>query len=198
MATPEQVQIAARLGVDVCGEADSVASARIHDAVSGALLDNPPRPATMRQRMFAEKLGAALPEGASVRVASAIIATEVERRLKRAIDSMKLGTGVIVAVDHPVTYDGGNVTLTLIYAISSVRDDGMVFFRGGNGKCAWADKVRLATEAEVSEHKEGLRAFASSRRRLAKPPRRQPSARGVAPLTRTGHYHPGGTREDTG
>lgn len=125
--SPEQVEFGKRIGLDLNGCTVNVAIARIQDAIDqlfwGKSLGQP----TAKQVALADKFGYDL-RGETRRVAHAIIDDLMLQLNREAIEEHDLKPGA--KIRH---VQNGNE-----YVISSVQDDGMVFFKGGNGKKAWA------------------------------------------------------------
>jgi hypothetical protein len=130
-----QVAFGERLGLDLRGSTVSVAAARIEDAVDlgfwGRELGNP----TPKQVELAAKFGYDI-SAFSRRVGDAIISDLMEQLNHDAIKAEGLATGVTVINLHD--------DVPTKYTISSVYPDGTVYFRGGNGKRAWARSLRRA------------------------------------------------------
>lgn len=108
-----------------------------------------PLPATDRQLDFLEKLGHAhvRPE-MHRRVASAWIDYYLSLLTADALESLRLKAGDQVHHEHQyvdpstgeVTDLGGSVT------VSSIGSNGLVYFRGGNGRCGWPTNLRRINE----------------------------------------------------
>jgi hypothetical protein len=148
MATVLQVQIARMLGLDVTGDADEVAAARIFDLVAPAIGDRPIRPSTDKQRAFAEALGVDVSLD-SLRVASGRIQTTLRTRNLEAVARMGLVAGAIVILERNLEHDGARCCTREAAAVSSISEDGIVYFRGGTCYRAPASRLRLPTAEEI-------------------------------------------------
>ena len=124
-----------------------MAAAIIHDAVAIALLTRAASPSTERQRQFAVVLGINVDKD-SLRVASARIGHALCLKNVETISRLKLKPGVFVIKETEVEVDGRKETLRDYGVISSIKD-GIVYFRGGNGRCAPASRLRLPTRREA-------------------------------------------------
>jgi hypothetical protein len=146
----EQLRIAALLGIDVRGDTEAVAAARIEDAVSPAIsLGQPARPATDRQIEFGKALGLAL-TGDTLRVASAKIDEELFRRSAVAVESLGLKAGDRVVKRETFEFQGKEQVLEQQYVVSSIDPNSLrVWFRGGNGQGAWPTQLEKIGEPET-------------------------------------------------
>jgi hypothetical protein len=140
--TAEQTRIANLLGVDLTGDTEAVAAARIEDAVAPAIFPGQqPRPVTEKQVEFGRALGLAL-AGDSLRVASAKIDEELFRRNGVALASLDLKAGDRVIKRETFEFDGKVHVLEREFVISSVDPNSLrVWFRGGNGQGAWPTQL---------------------------------------------------------
>jgi len=130
----DQARFGEKLGLDLRGCTLSVASARISDAVDigfhGALdLGNP----TPKQIAFAAKFGYDI-AGLSRREGDAVVDDLMTELNHEAIEAERLAPGVTVVNIHD--------SIGRPFVISSVHPDGTVYFRGGNGRKAWARSLR--------------------------------------------------------
>ena len=139
-ATQVQIQIAKDLGIEVSKDSFRVAAARILDLVAPAIGYNA-KPATSKQVEFAKGLGIDVTSDSS-RVASARIQDKLEEVNSRALKELRLAPGDKVVVRKTYTFSGQEYMDEREYVVSSIKDNGMVYFKGGNGKCAWACKVQ--------------------------------------------------------
>jgi hypothetical protein len=134
----DQTTFAAKLGLDVRGCTLSVAAARIEDAVDQGFngvtdLESP----THKQVEFAAKFGYEI-SGLSRREGDAVVDDLMTQLNRETIEDEGLAPGVVVSNIHD--------SLGRHYVISSIYPHGIVFFRGGNGKRAWARSLRRATD----------------------------------------------------
>lgn len=140
-ATEEQLRVAAALGLEVSADSESIAAARIQDAVSLAIGERSgPQPATEKQVEFARSLGLDA-AGDTLRVASARIDDELRRRNLEAIERLKLAPGDRVRKRTVVTIKGERHEWTQEYTVSSIQPNTRVFFKGGNGQGAWPTQL---------------------------------------------------------
>lgn len=124
-----QVEFGRRLGLDLDGQSVGVAIARIGDEISRRFwgrteLGSP----SQKQIELAAKFGFDISKDTRA-VGSALIDDIMSHLNAEAIEREKLEPGA------RVRRKGSHDTE---YTISSVRDDGTVFFKGGNGRKAWA------------------------------------------------------------
>jgi len=145
-ATDEQNRIAAALGLNVSGDSESIAAARILDVVAVAVGHSGPRAATIKQIEFARALGLDAGED-TLRVASARIDDELRRRNVAAIERLKLEPGDRVLKRSMVTINGEQREWTHEYVVSSIRPNTRVFFKGGNGQGAWPTQLEKLDSA---------------------------------------------------
>jgi hypothetical protein len=139
--TAEQRRIAAALGISLEGDSQSVAAARLADAVWPALHPGTEvRPATDRQRAFAESLGVAL-DGGSFAVCSARIDEELFRRNQERLGELALQPGDRVIKAERFTIGGQIVENNREFVVSSIGRDLRVYFKGGNGYGAWPSQL---------------------------------------------------------
>jgi hypothetical protein len=122
-------------------ETFGVAAARILDAIADALGEEPREPSSLRQQDFARTLGLDVSVD-TVRVASAKIADALLVRNVAAVKAMELGPGDVVEIAQRGQIDGKECVLEQEFVVSSVRPNGRLFFKGGNGRGAWAAQVR--------------------------------------------------------
>jgi hypothetical protein len=144
---PEQLRIAELLGMNISGDTEAVAAARIEDAVWPAIsAGQPPRRATDPQIEFGKALGLAL-AGDSLRVASAKIDEELFRRNALAIKALGLNAGDRVIKREIVKFEGREHVLECEYLVSSIDASSLrVWFRGGNGKGAWPTQLEKVAD----------------------------------------------------
>jgi len=111
--------------------------------VGPAIGDVPPydKP-TDKQIAFAESLGIDV-TAYSFRVAFAMIQDALLEREKRAVEGMNLKPGDKVARERQFKHNGQIYTRREEYIVSSIRDDGFVYFKGIGCKCGWAWCVPL-------------------------------------------------------
>lgn len=144
MRTADQEQLARALGVDISGDSFDVAAARLMDVVAVSVGHEPAEPASERQMQFAQSLGCAV-AGDTKRVASAKIGEALLARNRQAIVSMNLKPGDRVIRTIQFEYGGELRTTENEFVISSIQNNGRVFFKGGNGQGAWPTQLKPIT-----------------------------------------------------
>lgn len=126
----EQIAFGRRLGLDLEGKSVSEALAMIYDAIDRDFLNLVGLgEATPKQIEFAAKFQRNLSD-VSRRVADAVVGDLMTELNVVAIQRERLAPGVTVKNKHDI------VERKLI--ISSIRPNGTVYFKGGNGARAWA------------------------------------------------------------
>jgi hypothetical protein len=137
-----QAKLAALLNVDVSGDCELVAAARLEDAVAPALLHRAPASASERQIEFGKALGLDLSSD-TLRVASAKIDRELYCRNLMALRTLDLQPGDRVIKRDTYEMDGTIHILEHEFVISSIDPNSLrVWFRGGNGQGAWPTQLR--------------------------------------------------------
>jgi hypothetical protein len=144
-ATAEQVGLAEKLGLPVAGNAPrGVMVALLEDRLRPALHGMEPDAATERQRAFLRELGGEhhADPGLTKTVASAWIDYHLTLRTIGALQSLRPVCGNVVVRHHQVAFpDGSTESYDAEHVVSSVQDDGLIFFKGGNGQCAWPSNL---------------------------------------------------------
>ena len=136
--TSEQVKVAAGLGIPLApDDTFLIASARIVDAVADAIGERPTNAPTEKQMIIANELGIDIGFD-SRRVASVKIKQAIQERDYRenAIEQMSLRPGDLV---EPNAED---CTYWFQRIVSSIRWDGLVFFKGTQGGSAHARTLK--------------------------------------------------------
>lgn len=158
--TPSQRDLASQLGVKLDPQSPAlVAAQQLSRALEDPLLLSPPLDPSPGQLEFLEDLVDALgpeldPEPDTRDLASAWIDVLVLRRSKAALERLKLQRGDVVSV--------GDASAPEI--VSSVGDDGTVYFAGGGGQRSQPHRlVLLARCDELSENAEEHRDAARTR-----------------------------------
>ena len=129
-----QVAFGEQLGLDLRGCTVAVAEARIQDAIDAGFRGKASRGSpTENQIKLAGKFGYDI-TGLSRREGDAVIDDLMTELNHEAIEAESLAPGVTVVNVHD--------NLGLPRVISSIQPDGTVYFRGGNGKRAWARSLR--------------------------------------------------------
>jgi len=141
MASEAQTRIATMLSVDVSGDTEAVAAARIMDEVAEAVGERGgPRLATAKQIAFAQALGLQV-VGDSLRVTSAKIDAALRERNLKAIERLGLRPGDHVLKRSAFEHNGQRHEIVREYTVSSIRPNTRVFFKGGNGQGAWPTEL---------------------------------------------------------
>lgn len=145
--TSEQFRIARRLGIKLQPD-DSIliASSRIIDAVADSIGDTRRHDPTDKQVELAGKLEINI-IGDSRRIAWAKIKQTIQRNNFNAnmfaIQNLCLAPGDDVidrrVINNPM---GDDIVVEHTRTVSSIRWDGMVYFKGGFGLCSWAQFLR--------------------------------------------------------
>ena len=138
-----QVAFGAKLGLDLRGCTVSVALARIEDAIDIGFhgTTNAGSP-TQKQNALAAKFGYDI-ASLSRREGFAVIDDLMTELNYEMIESEGLVPGVTVVNVHDI--------LEMPLVISSIHPDGTVYFRGGNGKRAWARSLRRRADASNNQ-----------------------------------------------
>jgi hypothetical protein len=128
--TEAQIQFGRRIGLDLAGKSGGIARAMIEDAIHCQFYGrNDLGEQTPKQIDLARKFGHDI-STVSRRVGNAIIDDIMTQLNFEAIAGQRLAPGVVVTNK----YD----QLGRKFVISSITEDGTVYFRGGNGAKAWA------------------------------------------------------------
>jgi hypothetical protein len=136
--TEAQIQFGRRVGLDLAGKSVSVARAMIEDAIHCQFYGrNDLGEPTPKQIELARKFGHDI-STVSRRVGDATIDDIMTQLNREAIASQGLAPGVVVTNKHDL--------LGRKIVISSIKEDGTVYFRGGNGGKAWARSLIRADD----------------------------------------------------
>lgn len=136
--TEAQIQFGRRIGLELAGKSLGVARAMIEDAIDCQFYGrNDLGEPTPKQIELARKLGRNI-STVSRRVGDAIIDDIMTQLNHEAIESQRLAPGVVVTNKHDL--------LGRKIVISSIKEDGTVYFRGGNGSKAWARSLIRADD----------------------------------------------------
>ena len=128
--TKAQIAFGQRLGLDLAGKSVGEAQAMIEDAIQrDFLMDEDLGSPTLKQVELAAKFQKDI-SGTSLRVGNAIVDDLMTELNHEAIRREGLAPGVVTINKHD--------TLKMKRVISSIAEDGTVYFRGGNGAKAWA------------------------------------------------------------
>ena len=126
----EQIEFGKKIGLSLQGCSVSVAAAIIQDLINKEFWGKENEPPTEGQIGFANELGADI-SNESKAVGSAIISDILEQSNHDSIESQGLEPGVKVR----------NKRNNREYIISSIKPDGLVYFKGGQGAKSWAGNL---------------------------------------------------------
>ena len=128
--TEAQIAFGTRLGLDLRDKSVGVAYAMIEDAVHQSFLGkNDLGAPTSKQIELAAKFGIDITH-ATRSVGDAVITDIMFELNQKAIADQKLTSGTKVVNKHDI--------LNIVRTVSSIAEDGTVYFKGGNGARAWA------------------------------------------------------------
>lgn len=128
--TEAQIEFGHRLGIDLSGRSINVALAMIEDSIDTQFHGrNDLGAPTPKQVQLALRFGQDI-SAVSRRVGNAIVDDILTTLNHEAIVSQCLAPDVVVVNKHD--------TLARKRVISSIREDGTVYLRGGNGARTWA------------------------------------------------------------
>lgn len=128
----QQIEFCHRLGIDVSGDTVSLAAAKIYDIIRREFFGEELGRPSEKQIDLAMRFGFDISK-CSQREGNAIIDDIMSELNYESIDEQKLEPGVEVINKWD--------DLKRVYTISSIQENGMVFFKGGNGKKAWARNI---------------------------------------------------------
>lgn len=143
--TREQIDLAGKVGLVYAGEPRGVFSEVIEAWLRPTIWQKGPDPATERQLAFLGALGHAHKrQDISRRVASAWIEHYLSLRTASALKELRLVAGDAVSQEHS-DIDSMTGEIHVWYqprTVSSIGENGLVYFRGGNGQCGWPSLLR--------------------------------------------------------
>jgi hypothetical protein len=143
LVSDAQIQFGCRLGLALTGKTVGVARAMIEDAIDCQFYGrNDLGEPTLKQIELARKFGREI-AAVSRRVGDAIINDLMTDLNHEAIQSQRLARDVPVTNKHD--------PLHRRWVISSITEDGTVFFRGGNGAKAWARSLIRVDETAAPQ-----------------------------------------------
>jgi len=143
-ATDELLRVADALGCHHDREPHGVLSAIVMDWLHPVIHGEHSLLATEKQLAYLELLGHLHPETDMRRsVASAWIDHHLSIRTAQALERLQLASGDRVYVRHDyVSLRTGELTDQGATAtVSSIGANGLVYFKGGNGRCAWPTRL---------------------------------------------------------
>jgi hypothetical protein len=137
--TDAQIQFGKRLNLELGGKSVGVAYAMVGDAIQRSFFGkNDLGAPTTKQTELAAKFGIDIAQ-ATRSVGDAVITDIMFKLNQEAIVEQKLAPGIKVVNKHD--------SLERVRTVSSIAEDGTVYFKGGNGARAWARSlVRIDKE----------------------------------------------------
>lgn len=139
LVSRDQIAFGRRVGLDLTGCTLLVARAKLDDFIAqgfdGADLSQPSEKQIALARKFDHDIS-----GETRRVGNAILDNIMEQLNHDSIAAQKLAPGVAVTRVHDVAKHK--------HIISSLYPDGTVYFKGGNGKRAWARNVTRVNDTD--------------------------------------------------
>lgn len=145
-ARPEQLDLANRTGLVLEGhEPHGVVAVLLEDHLRPAIWGLEVEPATDRQRSFLSELGspAAVQTHLSKSAASAWIDYQLSLQTLGCLRALRLVAGDEVIKMHTWTdrVSGEIHHFNDRFIVSSVGANGLVYFKGGNGRCGWPSQL---------------------------------------------------------
>ncbi len=154
----DQVAFGAKLALDLRGCTVSVAAARLEDAFDAGFRGSGHAGSpTPKQIELAAEFGYDIVQ-LSRREGSAVIDDLMTEVNLETIEAEGLAPGVIVVNIHD--------SLEMPHVISSIYPDGTVYFRGGNGKRAWARSLRRQGKTPNKPHQPTRRRGRAAERQI--------------------------------
>ncbi|MFH1674245.1 MAG: hypothetical protein ABIF87_12580 [Pseudomonadota bacterium] len=130
LVSEKQIVFCRKLGLDVSGNSVSVAAAKINEVIQRQFWGSPINESpTDKQISLAKKFGIDISHMSRL-VGDAVINDIMTQLNANAIKEQGLRPGLRVRKVYDKT--------SREYIISSIRPDGTVYFKGGNGQRAWA------------------------------------------------------------
>jgi hypothetical protein len=156
-ATAEQISLATATGLDLSPELPATVAASLLDAylrpTIWATSRPAPRTASAKQRTYLASLAPGLDASTmSLTEASAWIDHFLSLRTVAALEELRLRSDDRVVVSREFTNAAtGELTSSTSspMRVSSIGGSGLVYFRGGNGQCAWPSSLALASAQTV-------------------------------------------------
>lgn len=135
-----------------------VVAAAVRDRVDPLLHERPVQPPTEAQEDYlstlSHEVGVVVNPPRTLREASGWIDFLLATRTAAVLAQMKPNRGDVV--DKFRVSEGGERGSR--HVISSIRDDGLVYFRGANGYCGWASSLQMIARVGTPEAQEALAA----------------------------------------
>ena len=152
----EQLELGAQVGFRLDGDlprgvAAAMLEEHLHPSIWGARAQKP-SPATLKQREFLEAIAndrSFEPVSLSKSLASAWIEHYLSVRTAESLEKLQLRAGdQVTHQPKMVDYDTGELrTWSDRYVVSSIGARGLVYFKGGNGKCGWPANLSHSSES---------------------------------------------------
>jgi hypothetical protein len=133
LANAEQHALCAKLGVNAQGASVGVAYSRIEGIIDTMFWGAPSETPTPKQIALAAQFGYDI-SSVSRKEGEAVIQDLMHELNMESIERERLAPGVKVKNIHD--------PIDLTHTISSIQEDGTVFYKGGNGRKAWARNLR--------------------------------------------------------
>lgn len=129
-----------------------VVAAMLRDAL-GAMIDAPPRPASIEQMEYLSDLSAWStpddPQPSTHAITSALIAVLETRRALECLEALQLCTGdVVVEWRRLDLRDDDEIDPQRLRMVTSIGDDGTVYFQGGGGRRARVHRLDVVHRAD--------------------------------------------------
>jgi hypothetical protein len=132
--TNKQIELSNFLGLDIdANDTYRTVAARIYDSISEAIDEKPCVPATEGQIELAEKLGVEFRNDTS-RTLYAKNADKLESIRLQALEELNIRRGSVVQV-----IDGIGIVRERV--VSTVKDNGRIYFKGANCPVAWSNEI---------------------------------------------------------
>jgi hypothetical protein len=153
--TALQRRIAKALGVNISGDTERVAAARIREFVAPAMLEKSyAEQASEKQVSYGVMIGLDL-SGLSKGLASAMIDDRHAELNAEALQRLALKPGDEVVHTSTCRDEGSEFSWETNYIVSSIGKDGLVYFKGGNGRCGWPTQIRHKNEEQAGSSNGG-------------------------------------------
>lgn len=149
-ATDEQRQLAARVGLVLDDEPRAIAAALLEDHLQPAIRGTQPLAATDRQREFLHQLGSRHADRRDLTrtVASAWIDHMLTLQTIDHLIRLQPVRNDAVIVRKVTEFEGRRLESLDYKRISSIGDNGLLYFMGGNGQCAYPHRVVKALPSD--------------------------------------------------
>ena len=139
--TKIQMKVAKKLGISLRGASQSIAAARIYDAVEAAISPaSSPRARTEKQVKFALDLGV-YRSGDTFKVCSARIGEELFRKNRAALRKLRLKPGDSVTKTYRVQLGDRTKEVITRHVVSSIGADLRVYFKNPGDSGGWPSQL---------------------------------------------------------